>query len=401
MPVNQSRPVRALRPALFLLFVGCLVLPSRNAVAAPLKVACIGEHTTHSDLYANTNREAQPPGMQEYPRMLQDLMGSGYDVRNFGDCCASVVQGYAASETHPYLSGGNYKNSVAFAPDIVVIGSWGRHDWGLSAKTALSVFTTAKFQADYDTLVKAYLALKPVPKIYCALPIPILNGKDGPDNGFKTSPVADAIKAVAAKYNLPTIDLFSAFLGHPELYRQKPLSDAEGEHASDAGMQKMAALVHAALIGTSTTGAGGSGSGGAQGSGGRGQAGSAGNSSAGGSVGSGAGDASVGGASSGGDFGASGVAGAPSAGAPLVLGSAGASASSAGGSRDLAAAGALDQSGGAAAVADPASPSSNGCACNLASSSSRGSRMPWGGIVLIGLSCGSLFQRRRRSAVTH
>jgi len=218
------------------------------AAAGSIKVACIGEHTTHSDLYP-ANTEAQPPGMQEYPRLLQGVIGTGYDVRNFGDCCASVIQGYAVTETHPYLSGQPYANSVAFAPDIVVIGSWGRHDWGMSAQNALKAFTIEKFQTDYEDLVKHYLALPHKPTIYASLPIPILAGNDGPDNGYKTSPASDAIKAVAAKYGLRTIDLYSAFLGHPELYRQKPMSDSEGEHASDAGMHKMADLVLAALTG--------------------------------------------------------------------------------------------------------------------------------------------------------
>src|SRR5882672_8443902 len=111
----------------------------RTADAAPLKVACIGEHTTHSHHFPALNRESQPVGMQEYPAMLQTLLGANYQVRNFGDCCGTVLQGYTPQETHPYVLGAlsaaegpGYNESVAFAPDIVVIGSWGRHDWGLA-----------------------------------------------------------------------------------------------------------------------------------------------------------------------------------------------------------------------------------------------------------------------------
>ena len=64
----------------------------RAAEAAPVKVACVGEHTTHSDLFPATNRESQPVGMQEYPAMLQTMLGAGYDVRNFGDATGSVLQ---------------------------------------------------------------------------------------------------------------------------------------------------------------------------------------------------------------------------------------------------------------------------------------------------------------------
>jgi MYXO-CTERM domain-containing protein len=359
-------------------------LYAQSAAAAPIKVACAGEHTTHSDIYPSA-RETQPVGMQEYPRMLQDLMGAGYDVRNFGDCCASIVQGYPSSETHPYISGGNYKNSVSFAPDVVVIGSWGRHDWGLSCKTACSTFTVAKFQTDYETLVKAYLALKPAPKVYCSTPIPILNGADGPDNGLKTSPVSDVIRAVATKYNLPIIDLYSAFLGHPEFYRQKPLNDAEGEHASDAGMHKMAELVHAALTGD-TTGSGGSGAGG-----GASTAGAAGSTAAGNSGSSVGGSANT----SGGDTSATGGAGV--AGAPVVSGTAGASATSAGGSTEVGIAGAAVIASGGAAASDPTQ-AADGCSCSLASRETSG--LPWGGIGLVGFGS-ALLLRRRRSDTAH
>jgi hypothetical protein len=255
LSMTQRRCLPTSGNRLSLALVAVLMMPAaygRSAVAAPVKVACVGEHTTHSDLYP-ANTEAQPPGMQEYPRLLQGLIGTGYDVRNFGDCCASVIQGYAVTETHPYLSGQPYASSVTFAPDIVVIGSWGRHDWGMSSGNALKAFTIAKFQTDYEDLVKHYLALPHKPTIYASLPIPILAGNDGPDNGYKTSPVVSAIKAVAAQYGLRTIDLYSAFLGHPELYRQKPMTDSEGEHASDAGMHKMAELVLAALTGAVAT----------------------------------------------------------------------------------------------------------------------------------------------------
>jgi hypothetical protein len=364
----------------------------RTAVAAPIKVACIGEHTTHSDLYPTANREQQPPGMQEYPRILQDLMGSGYDVRNFGDCCASVISGYAKSETHPYLSGGNYKNSVAFAPDIVVIGSWGRHDWGLSAMTALAAFTIEKFQADYETLVKAYLALPNPPKIYCSLPIPILAGQDGPDDGYKTSPAADAIKVVAAKYNLPTIDLFSAFLGHPELYRAKPMSDSEGEHVNDAGMQKLAELVHAALTGdTSDAGVP---SGGASAGGGSGLGGGA---DAGGTGGTDGVAAAGGGATTGGV--ATGTGGDPNAAAGGVVVTAGTSGSPVGtsGAPSAGTAGTPTATATGGGTTDSATPASdgNGCSCSVPSRGDR--KLPWMSIALMGAVCVQWVRRRNRT----
>ena len=306
-----------------------VVATARRAQAAPVKVSCIGEHTTHSDLYSS-DRENQPVGMQEYPRMLQTMLGSSYDVRNHGDCCASIVQGYPKSETHPYVSGSNYTNSIDFKPDVVIIGSWGRHDWGMSRLTAAQVFSFSKFQTDYEDLVKRYVNLPNHPKIYCSTPIPILFGNDGPDNGYMTSPAADAIKAVAAKYNLPIIDLFNGFLGHKELFRSGSDKDNEGEHINDAGMNKVAQMVAAALKadgssgsgGTPTGGTGGGAAGGAAGGQGMGGAGAAGRGE--GAAPGGAGGGAAGGMAAGGTGGSGVSGGAPGSGGGSALGGAGA-----------------------------------------------------------------------------
>jgi len=224
------------------------------SAAAVIKVSCIGEQTTHSDLFPSTTN--QPVGMQEYPAMLQTLLGSGYSVMNYGDCCASVIQGYAASETHPYINGNKFGPSISFMPDIVIIGSWGRHDWGESSKTALTAFAAndtatayTGFQADYEILVQKYIAAASKPKIYCSTPIPILFGADGPDNGWKTSPAATAVKNVCNMYNLPIIDLYTIFFGHKEYYINPPLADSEGEHISPMGSMIIAEAVQAAIMG--------------------------------------------------------------------------------------------------------------------------------------------------------
>src|SRR5258707_10592968 len=152
MSEARPMPIYLRLPASLLVSVLCFAGAPRGAVAAPIKVACIGEHTTHSHAFPADNREAQPPGNQEYPAQLQTLLGAGYEVRNFGDCCGTVLQGYtpAPGETHPYVLGTNpndgvgYNESIVFLPDVVIIGSWGRHDWGLAMAPG-QVFTLQGF----------------------------------------------------------------------------------------------------------------------------------------------------------------------------------------------------------------------------------------------------------------
>jgi hypothetical protein len=401
-PRNAPPSIRPHRLAVSFFGVALLAISlmvGRVATAAPIKVSCIGEQTTHSDQYPTG---VQPVGMQEYPAMLQTLLGAGYSVQNNGDCCASVIQGYPHSETHPYISGKNYNASVAFAPDIVVIGSWGRHDWGKSAMTALPFYTPALFETDYEDLVKHYLALPKPPKIFASLPIPIPAGMDGLDDGFKTSPAADAIKVVAAKYNLPIVDLFSAFLGHPELYRAPPLSDSEGEHVNPDGMMKIAQLVQAALTGAGTAD-GGASTGGqsgssASGSAGQGGAGSPDASGISGSVGA-AGTVGTIGTGGDGSGGFSGTGGSTGTGAGGSLTGTGGSFATGGSGQVGTGTGGVTgatSTGGQSGTAGPGqADSTGGCACGL--SPGRHGRSPWDAGLLLLVGWVLLLRRGKRT----
>jgi hypothetical protein len=251
--------VRWGRAAAFTLAFGITALCATRATAAPIKVACVGEHTTHSDEYTEMNRETVPAGKQEYPVFLQTLLGSSYDVRNFGDCCSTVVENYSGGPVHPFVNGApagkgpGYKESLAFLPDIVIIGSWGKHDWGQGKENQVPTFNLATFQADYDDLVQRYMKLSSHPKVFVSLPIPIPNGNGtARENGVTTESVLPAIRAVAAKYSLPIVDLYNTFLNHKELF-----APGDGEHLTQAeGFPKLAATVHAAMMASASSGAG-------------------------------------------------------------------------------------------------------------------------------------------------
>jgi MYXO-CTERM domain-containing protein len=204
----------------------------REARAAAIKIACIGEQTTHSHSFPTS-------GVGEYPWMLQMMLGAAYDTRNFGDCCATILQGYPKQpETHPYLAGSAFPLSVSFAPDIVVIGSWGKHDTEIANSLYGGVLDATKLRADYEQLVTTYLDLASKPKVYVSLPVPIPKGAP---MGVTTNVILPAIRSVADAHGLPIVDLYAAFLNHPELYK-------DDTHVSDdAGLHKITDLVYAAL----------------------------------------------------------------------------------------------------------------------------------------------------------
>jgi hypothetical protein len=230
-----------MREGALMVAVACaavIALGSSGAAAAPIKVACVGEQTTHSDQLSRT---------VEYPIMLQSMLGSCYVVQNFGDCCATVLQGYPMqAETHPYLNpparfSPAFHESVAFAPDVVVIGSWGKHDTEIANALYGGKLDPVKWQADYEQLVTTYLNLPSKPTVYVSTPLPLPMGAG---TGPTTDVILPAIQSVAAKYHLTIVPLYPAFLNQPQLYK-------DATHpTNDTGLKKIADTVYATMMAT-------------------------------------------------------------------------------------------------------------------------------------------------------
>jgi MYXO-CTERM domain-containing protein len=388
---STKRLLTLLLAALALVSIG---LAPRAAGAAPIKIACVGD-ATHSHAFPPLNRETQPIGMQEYPAMLQRKLGANYGVRNFCDCCASALQGYSTvgQETHPYVQGSNagdgpgYNESIAFLPDIVIIGSWGRHDWGKGIAST-ETWNITKFQQGYDDLVQRYMKLSTHPRIFASLPIPILYGTDT-DNGVLTSDVAKVVKAVAAKYGLPIIDLYTPFFGHMELYKQPPDPRGEGEHVTDVGLGIIADQAYAALMADADAGRPEGGPGPSDGSSDARvdasvDAGLGGAGGAGGAVGT----ASTSGATT---TGASGSGESATSGSGGVAGSSSGSGTTSSGTSSSTTGGEAGSSTSTPAGSEPA-----GCSCRIAQSSGDRGHAAWN-LAALGATAILSLRRRRRS----
>src|SRR5688572_13260471 len=76
----------------------------------PIRVACVGDSITYG--YGIKDRERD-----SYPAQLGALLGSKWDVRNFGVNGATALK----KGTRPYSGLQAYQDALAFEPDIVVI----------------------------------------------------------------------------------------------------------------------------------------------------------------------------------------------------------------------------------------------------------------------------------------
>jgi hypothetical protein len=266
---------------------------ARSAGAAPLKVACIGEQTTVSCEVALS---------KEWPAQLQTILGANYDVVNDGgdtqgtvltqasyckgvgaDPFANPANACTATPGGASCPSGCYKDSIT-SPDVVVIGPWGEHDYRVVTAcqgTNPAVASLATFEAAYDALVEDYLALTPKPLVILTTPL-LIPSFDTGTQGFVTTVIEPAVKAAAAKYNLPYADLYTTFM--PTSATGKYFTGQGDGQVNAAGETEIATLV-ATLIQDQDAGAGevdaaadtgtGAGSGAASGSSGTGSSGTA------------------------------------------------------------------------------------------------------------------------------
>ena len=66
--------------------------------AAKIKVACVGDSLTEG--YTSTGANSGKKGPNAYPARLQSLLGSGYEVKNFGETGAFLMEG----TSNPYTN---------------------------------------------------------------------------------------------------------------------------------------------------------------------------------------------------------------------------------------------------------------------------------------------------------
>ena len=159
------------------------------------KVACVGDSITWGFTIVNRSKYS-------YPAVLQQLLGDGFEVRNFGHNDAAAR---FDAET-PYVSKKAYRDSLAWEPDIVLLmlGTNDTKPWN---------WNPGIFREDYLRVVESYLALPSHPQVVLVAPIRI----------FKTIPVMflnpdvleegvrPAIRDIAAQLHLQLVDLYNLF----------------------------------------------------------------------------------------------------------------------------------------------------------------------------------------------
>lgn len=185
-----------------------------------IKIACVGDSTTYGHGISNWPKN-------NYPALLQDLLGESYHVNNYG-VSSHAVQ---SASDRPYVTLAHYQESLAYDADVVVF-MMGSNDskpenW-VDAET---------FRKDLLALLESYGDAE---IILCTLPSAFFTEKHTENvTSHDIQPkivdeIAQITREVAAEKGYTLLDIHALTSQHPEWISQ------DGVHPSKVGAAAIA-----------------------------------------------------------------------------------------------------------------------------------------------------------------
>lgn len=193
-----------------------------------IKVACVGNSITYGSGLADRSTES-------YPVQLQQLLGDGYEVSNFGKPGATLLN----KGHRPYMQQDEFKRALDFAGDVVVI-HLGINDTDPRNWPNYRDF----FVKDYLALIDSFRVVNPRARILIARLTPIADRHPRFESGTRDwhGEIQQAIETVARQAGVQLIDFHEPLYPYPYL-----LPDAV--HPTKEGAAIMAKTVYAAITG--------------------------------------------------------------------------------------------------------------------------------------------------------
>ncbi len=194
----------------FLFLNGLSGLHIRSEVQnGQIKVACVGDSITYG-------HGVTPWYKNNYPAVLQELLGDGYNVQNFG------VSGTTAHSTgdQPYIETKVYKESINYNADILIFML------GSNDSKPYNWTDAETFKKEYLAILDTYITDENSPKIYLGIPAKAFyddeNQTSGPTNydiqDDIVKKIGNVIKEIAAERGYKYIDIYELASQHPEWF---------------------------------------------------------------------------------------------------------------------------------------------------------------------------------------
>ena len=183
------------------------------SISAQTRVACIGHSNTEG---------AGLPLESTYPYLLEQYLGFGYDVQNFGYGGSHVTSNVSGQD---YYLSEQHQNSINWNPDIVVAM--------LGANDVANIWQSVKdiFISEYSKVLDVY---EPNTKFYIVFPPPNLHR---PDYNYNMQEAIRMMRDIAAVYDAVTINVFSGISWNDALYI------GDHVHLNEFGTDEMAKFI--------------------------------------------------------------------------------------------------------------------------------------------------------------
>jgi lysophospholipase L1-like esterase len=190
-----------------------------------IRVACVGDSITFGAGVENREHNC-------YPVVLGKLLGSRFDVRNFGVSGATLLKNGDLS----YWKLPQFEQVAAFAPQVIILAL------GTNDSKPQNWKYREQFAGDLRALIGHFGAWPSHPKIWVCLPPPVYETKWGINEATVSGEIIPLIKEIAMEKKLPTIDLHEALSDRPEYFPDQI-------HPNATGTGMMAMTIYTALQG--------------------------------------------------------------------------------------------------------------------------------------------------------
>ena len=176
-----------------------------------LRVSCVGDSITEGTGLSN-------PSQDSYPAQLSSMLGTGWEVGNFGKKSATVLK----SGTTPYWNTSKFVPSHEFNPDIVIIML------GTNDAKPINWVNKSRFIGNYNELIQSYKNLSSQPKVYICYPPPVYGEVAGITDARIKNEIIPKISQIASLNDVEVIDIYTALSNKRALFPDKVHPNREG-----------------------------------------------------------------------------------------------------------------------------------------------------------------------------
>lgn len=193
-----------------------LILLSGNARNIPIKVACVGNSITYGYLLEDREKDS-------YPSRLQEMLGAGYEVGNFGFSGATLLK----KGHRPYTETAEYRQALDFAADIVVIhlgiNDTDPRNWPNYRDS---------FVKDYLGLIESFREVNPKAKVMIARMTPLSDRHPRFESGTRDwhAKIQAAIENVAEIADVQLIDFYEPLYPYSHVLHDAVHPDKDGAY---------------------------------------------------------------------------------------------------------------------------------------------------------------------------